>query len=103
VQNGTASRQWPGTALPDDPVTLRMVASYVPEIKDFTKQQFLNRDALVALLDKIGPSILLVHSQAGAFAWQVADASPALVKTYCGDQRTAGSQHRAARRARLVQ
>jgi hypothetical protein len=48
----------------------------VPEIKDFTKQQFLNRDALVALLDRIGSSILLVHSQAGAFAWPVADARP---------------------------
>ena len=46
--------QWPGSGAPDDPVTLQMTGSYVPEIKDFTKQQFLNRDALVALLDKIG-------------------------------------------------
>src|SRR6516225_66652 len=76
--------QWPGTGLPDDPVTLQMVGSYVPEIKDFTKQQFLNRDALVALLDKIGPSILLVHSQAGAFAWPVADARPDLIKAIVG-------------------
>jgi pimeloyl-ACP methyl ester carboxylesterase len=76
--------QWPGTGLPDDPVTLQMVGSYVPEIKDFTKQQFLNRDALVALLDRIGPSIMLVHSQAGAFAWPVADARPDLVKAIVG-------------------
>jgi len=76
--------QWPGTGLPDDPMTLQMVGSYVPEIKDFTKQQFLNRDALVALLDRIGPSILLVHSQAGAFAWPVADARPDLVKAIVG-------------------
>jgi pimeloyl-ACP methyl ester carboxylesterase len=34
----------------------------------------------VALLDKIGPSLLLVHSQAGAFGWPVADARPNLVK-----------------------
>jgi pimeloyl-ACP methyl ester carboxylesterase len=34
----------------------------------------------VALLEKIGPSILLVHSQAGAFGWPVADARPDLVK-----------------------
>jgi pimeloyl-ACP methyl ester carboxylesterase len=32
------------------------------------------------LLEKIGPSILLVHSQAGAFGWPVADARPDLVK-----------------------
>ena len=76
--------QWPGSGAPDDPVTLQMVGSYVPEIKDFTKQQFLNRDALVALLDKIGPSILMVHSQAGAFAWPVADARPDLVKAIVG-------------------
>jgi pimeloyl-ACP methyl ester carboxylesterase len=63
---------------------LQMTGSYVPEIKDFTRQQFLNRDALVALLDKIGPSIVLVHSQAGAFAWPVADARPDLVKAIVG-------------------
>ena len=46
----------------------------------FPKQQELNRDALVALLDKIGPAILLTHSQSGAFSWPVADARPNLVK-----------------------
>jgi pimeloyl-ACP methyl ester carboxylesterase len=40
----------------------------------------LNRDALVSLLDKIGPAILLTHSQSGAFGWPVADARPDLVK-----------------------
>jgi pimeloyl-ACP methyl ester carboxylesterase len=76
--------QWPGNGEPDDAVTLQMVGSYVPEIGDFAKQQVLNRDALVALLDKIGPAILLVHSQAGAFAWPVADARPELVKAIMG-------------------
>src|SRR6202047_3379058 len=71
--------QWPGSGAPDDPVTLQMVGSYVPEMKDFARAQVLNRDALVAPLDKIGPSIILVHSQAGAFAWPVADARPDLV------------------------
>ena len=76
--------QWPGNGAPDDPVTLQMTGSYVPEMKDFAKAQLLNRDALVALLDKIGPSIILVHSQAGAFAWPVADARPELVKAIVG-------------------
>ena len=76
--------QWPGNGAPDDPVTLQMTGSYVPEMKDFAKSQFLNRDALGALLDKIGPAILLVHSQAGAFAWPVADARPDLVKAIVG-------------------
>jgi pimeloyl-ACP methyl ester carboxylesterase len=34
----------------------------------------------VALLEKIGPSILLTHSQSGAFGWPVADGRPDLVK-----------------------
>jgi pimeloyl-ACP methyl ester carboxylesterase len=76
--------QWPGNGAPDDPVTLQMTGSYVPEMKDFAKAQVLNRDALVALIDKIGPAILLVHSQAGAFAWPVADARPDLVKAIVG-------------------
>ena len=76
--------QWPGNGTADDPITIEMVSNYVPEIEDFTKQQFLNRDALVALFDKIGPGILMVHSQAGAFAWPVADARPDLVKAIVG-------------------
>jgi pimeloyl-ACP methyl ester carboxylesterase len=76
--------QWPGSGAPDDPVSIQMVSGYVPEIVDFTKQQFLNRDSLVALFDKIGPAILMVHSQAGAFAWPVADARPQLVKAIVG-------------------
>jgi pimeloyl-ACP methyl ester carboxylesterase len=72
--------QWPGNGAPDDPVTLQMISGYLPEIGDFTKQQFLNRDALVALIDKIGPAILMTHSQAGAFGWPVADARPDGVK-----------------------
>jgi pimeloyl-ACP methyl ester carboxylesterase len=35
---------------------------------------------MVALLDKIGPAIVLVHSQAGPIGWATADARPDLVK-----------------------
>ena len=34
----------------------------------------------VALLDKIGPAIVLTHSQSGAYGWLIADARPKLVK-----------------------
>jgi pimeloyl-ACP methyl ester carboxylesterase len=76
--------QWPGSGTPEDAVSVQMVSGYLPEIANFTKQQFLNRDALVALFEKIGPAILMVHSQAGAFAWPVADARPDLVKAIVG-------------------
>lgn len=72
--------QWPGTGEQDDPSADQLAQSQLPAIADFTEQQTLNRDALLALLERIGPAILLVHSQAGAFAWPVADAKPELVK-----------------------
>ncbi|HYM18224.1 MAG TPA: alpha/beta hydrolase [Micropepsaceae bacterium] len=72
--------QWPGSAGDDDFAAAQLAASQLPAIESFEKQQFLNRDALIALFEKIGPGILLVHSQAGAFAWPVADARPDLVK-----------------------
>ena len=36
-------------------------------IGDYALQQALNRDAIIALLAKIGPAIVLTHSQSGAF------------------------------------
>src|SRR5436190_11897568 len=72
--------QWPGSGEPDDPATLQLAMSQLPAIKDFDKQQPLVRDALIALIDKIGPSILMTHSQGGAFGWPVADARPDQVK-----------------------
>ena len=72
--------QWPGTGETDDPATLQLAMSQLPAIEDFATQQPLVRDGLIALLDKIGPSILLTHSQSGAFGWPVADARPDLVK-----------------------
>ncbi len=72
--------QFPGTGKPGDPDFDQFYASQFPSIPSFPQQQQLNRDALVALLDKIGPAILLTHSQSGAFGWPVADARPNLVK-----------------------
>jgi pimeloyl-ACP methyl ester carboxylesterase len=72
--------QWPGNGEPDDEVTLQLTMSQLPAIESFEKQQPLVRDALIALVDKIGPSILLTHSQAGAFGWPVADARPDKIK-----------------------
>ncbi|HXQ52572.1 MAG TPA: alpha/beta hydrolase [Stellaceae bacterium] len=72
--------QWPGAGVKGDPVFDQFLASQLPSIADFGLQQVLNRDALVALLDKIGPAILLTHSQSGAFGWPVADSRPDLVK-----------------------
>jgi len=72
--------QWVGTPEPGDTVFDAYWASNIPSMEDRTRQRQLNSDAIVALLDKIGPAILLVHSQSGAFPWTVAQERPALVK-----------------------
>jgi len=76
--------QWPGGTTMDDPAVMQLSASQAYEIKDFHTQQVLNRESLIALVDKIGPSIILAHSQAGAFLWPVADARPDKIKAILG-------------------
>src|SRR4029079_11045996 len=72
--------QWPGSGRPGDAAFDAFYATQFPSLDSYPKQQELNRDAAIALLDRIGPAVLLVHSQAGAFAWPIADARPKLVK-----------------------
>jgi len=73
-------KQWPGPGTVGDPVFDQFQASMLPDFKDRKLREPFNRDAGVALLDKIGPAIILPHSQAGAYAWLMADARPDLVK-----------------------
>ncbi len=72
--------QWPGTGAPDDPVTFAMVSGFLPEMASAAQQQAYSRDALVALVDKIGPSIIMVHSMGGPLGWLVPDARPDKIK-----------------------
>jgi pimeloyl-ACP methyl ester carboxylesterase len=72
--------QWPGTGVAGDPVFDQFYAQNYPSLASFPRQQELNRDAGAALLDRIGPAILLTHSQSGTFGWLVADARPELVR-----------------------
>jgi pimeloyl-ACP methyl ester carboxylesterase len=72
--------QWPGDGKPGDAAFDQFYASQFPSLVDFPIQQTLNRDATVALLDRIGPAVVLIHSQSGAFVWPIADKRPSLVK-----------------------
>jgi pimeloyl-ACP methyl ester carboxylesterase len=72
--------QWPGTGLKGDPVFDQFFASQVPFVQTPITAQTLSRDGLIALLEKIGPAIVMTHSQSGAYGWPVADARPDLVK-----------------------
>jgi pimeloyl-ACP methyl ester carboxylesterase len=76
--------QWPGEGpgkgQRGDPIFDQFYASQVQYIGSGVVTQQLNRDAAAALLDKIGPAILLTHSQSGPIGWPIADARPKLVK-----------------------
>ena len=74
--------QWPGgpnKGRPGDPVFDQFYASQVPSI-GYAESETLMRKSGAALLDRIGPAIILTHSQAGIFGWLIADARPGLVK-----------------------
>jgi pimeloyl-ACP methyl ester carboxylesterase len=71
--------QWPGSGELDDPTTQQILASFLPEIP-FDRQQAITHKAMLALADRIGPFIVLMHSQGGPIGWAIADARPALVK-----------------------
>ena len=77
---GALHDQWVGPATPGDPVYDQFVASQNPSLASYARQQELNAAALIALLDRIGPAIVVVHSQSGAFGWVAADQRPHLVK-----------------------
>jgi pimeloyl-ACP methyl ester carboxylesterase len=72
--------QWPGKAQPGEPAFDNYFASNVPSMENRGIQGPMNVEALAALLDRIGPSIVLVHSQSGQYGWPLAQARPALVK-----------------------
>ena len=73
-------KRWPGTGRRGDPIFDEFFSSQVESIENGEMTESLVRDAGVALLDRIGPSILLTHSQSGPFGWAIADRAPEKVK-----------------------
>ncbi len=85
--------QWPGKAETGDPVYDNYAASNFAGLDDRDAQSAMNVHALSLLLDRIGPSIVFVHSQAGQYAWPLAQARPALVKAIVGVEPTGPPVH----------
>jgi pimeloyl-ACP methyl ester carboxylesterase len=76
--------QWPGDG-PNhgqigDPIFDQFYASQVQFLANNLETQALVQKAGAALLDRIGPAILLTHSDSGPLGWLIADARPKLVK-----------------------
>jgi pimeloyl-ACP methyl ester carboxylesterase len=72
--------QWPGTGKAGDPVFDQFFASQVEDMVNLERLETMDRAAADALLDKIGPVILLTHSQSGPVGWAVANDRPNEVK-----------------------
>jgi pimeloyl-ACP methyl ester carboxylesterase len=76
--------QWPGDGpskgKKGDPYFDAFYATQVETVSSAEETEQRNKDAGAALLDRIGPAIVLTHSQSGAFGWLIADARPRLVK-----------------------
>ncbi len=77
---GKLHSQWPGpTGGPGDPAFDQFYASQVESAAGGVSARLV-ADAGAALLDKIGPAIVVTHSQSGAFGWAIGEARPALTK-----------------------
>jgi len=72
--------QWPGSGVAGDPGFDQFYASQVESMSDAAAVERMMREAGAALLDRIGPAILLTHSQGGPFGWTIADARPQQVR-----------------------
>jgi pimeloyl-ACP methyl ester carboxylesterase len=72
--------QWPGSGKPGDKYFDAFYATQFQSLIDNERSQQINCEAAAALLDKIGPAIVLTHSQSGAYGWLIADARPKLVR-----------------------
>ena len=72
--------QWVGTGVQGDPVFDALFASQVQAQANGTLTEINNRAAGAALLDRIGPVILVTHSQAGPLGWGIVEVRPSLVK-----------------------
>jgi pimeloyl-ACP methyl ester carboxylesterase len=72
--------QWVGPAVDGDPTFEQFLSSQAQAMTNAALQEELTAEGLVALVDKIGPSILVPHSQPGSAAWLVADRRPELLK-----------------------
>jgi len=75
--------QWPGTNTIDDPNVNQFMAVERGNIGDEALHSDLVWPGGVELLERLGPSILMVHAFGGFFAWGVADKRPDLVKAIC--------------------
>ncbi|HZO61896.1 MAG TPA: alpha/beta hydrolase [Gaiellaceae bacterium] len=76
--------QWPDGGRPGDPNVRAFAAGTGPMLADARLAHTLEQACGAALLDEIGPAILVTASSGGPMGWLTADARPAAVKAIVG-------------------
>ncbi|KAF9246873.1 alpha beta-hydrolase [Melanogaster broomeanus] len=76
----TLHTQWPGSGTQGDPVFDAFYRSTVPCLTSAVETSELMKAAGSELLDKIGPVVVVTHSQSGYLGWILGDARPSLVR-----------------------
>ena len=72
--------QWPGSGEIGDPALDQFMAALDQSRASPAATQAAAKEAGVQLLDRIGPAVIMTHSDGGPFGWLVADARPQLVR-----------------------
>ncbi len=82
--------RFPGSKVPGDPAyeqslrgrqaSVELPFGLPDPVAVSARMDGYDREAGAALLDRIGPAVLVTHSRSGASGWQIADARPELVK-----------------------
>lgn len=72
--------QWPGPGGPDDAAVIQLAASSAGVHFDQAAAQQRDGDALVRLLESIGPAVVVTHSLGAPAGWLAAAARPDLVR-----------------------
>ena len=88
--------QWPGGGRQGDPAFDAFYATQVQSLASDVETQTLMQKAGAQLLDRIGPSIVLTHSQSGLLGWVIAEARPQLVKAIVAIEPSGPPFHNAA-------
>lgn len=71
--------RWP-LATDDDAAADRLMAPLGALPADLAESQRMDADRLAALLDRIGPAVVVTHSAGGPAGWLLADRRPGLVR-----------------------
>lgn len=91
--------QWPGDGpnkgRKGDPIYDAFYATMLETVSDNTEAPKLFEADAEALLDRIGPAIVLVHSQTGPFGWAIGDGRPDSVKAIVAVEPTGPPFHNA--------